>query len=154
VHAEPDGELSGIARIVVGVDGSEEAKRALDWALDEARAHQAVVEVVHAWALPSFGKGEAGEAAGRRTMDDTMAAVDTGRLPGPVTRTVVNGPGAAVILQSAEAADLVVLGSRGRGGFKGLLLGSVSDQVAQHARCPVLIVPANRTAPAQAVGDS
>jgi nucleotide-binding universal stress UspA family protein len=152
VHAEDGDELGEIGRVVVGVDDSVGASRALDWALDEARAHQAMVEVVHAWGLPSFGADEAGEAAGRRIVDEVLGAADLSGLSGPITRTLVNGTGAAAILRAAEAADLVVLGSRGRGGFKGLLLGSVSDQVAHHARWPVLIVPTVRDADAARSG--
>ena len=74
-------------------------------------------------------------------VDEIIDEIDTTGLTGPVTRTVTTGGPAATILRAAEAADLVVVGSRGRGGLKGLILGSVSRQVVHHAPCPVLVVP-------------
>jgi nucleotide-binding universal stress UspA family protein len=140
----------GIARVVVGIDGSHTAGRALDWALNEGRFHQATVEVVHAWAVP-YGVGEPFvavafdstplEDAARRTLNAAVESADTRGLPAPVTRTLAFGSAAASILQAAEGADLVVVGSRGLGGFKGLLLGSVSYHVAQHATCPIVVLP-------------
>lgn len=138
-----------IARIVVGVDGSEIAGCALGWAVEEARLHRATVEVVHAWAVP-YGGGAAllavpfdstpVEAAARRTLDAAVDSVDTSGLTAPVTRTVTIGSAAGAILQAAEGADLVVVGSRGLGGFKGLVLGSTSHQIAHHATCPVVVL--------------
>jgi nucleotide-binding universal stress UspA family protein len=138
------------ARIVVGIDGSEPAQRALDWALEAGRLHQAAVETVNVWSLPYM----AGEmftalaydpapfaAAASRIIDVALEAADTSGLPAPVTRTVSSGGAATTILQVAETADLIVVGSRGLGGFRELLLGSVSQQLAHHATCPVVVVP-------------
>jgi nucleotide-binding universal stress UspA family protein len=140
----------GITRVVVGIDGSDTAGRALEWALEEGRRHHATVEVVHAWAFP-YGTGEPSvavafdytplEDAARRTLDAAVESADTRGLPAPVTRTLAVGSAAASILQAAEDADLVVVGSRGLGGFKGLMLGSVSYHVAHHATCPVVVLP-------------
>jgi nucleotide-binding universal stress UspA family protein len=141
----------GIGRIVVGIDGSDTARRALEWALEEGRVHQATVEVVHASALP-YGGGElfgAGlfdpaslETSARHILDQAVESADTSGLPAPVARTVTIGPAATAILEAAEAADLVVVGSRGLGGFKGALLGSVSHHLAHRSTCPVVVVPA------------
>jgi nucleotide-binding universal stress UspA family protein len=141
----------GIRRVVVGIDGSATAAHALDWALEAGRLHHATVEVVHAWSFP-YGVGNPFgsvvfdtapvEVAARRTLDVAVEAADTSGLPAPVTRTLAVGSPAGVILAAAEDADLVVVGARGLGGFKGLVLGSVSHHIAHHATCPVVILPA------------
>jgi nucleotide-binding universal stress UspA family protein len=135
-------------RIVVGVDASDHAQRALRWARDEARVHGATLEVVHAYpavevavlpAIAAMPSDEELEAAAYRVLDDLIA--DVGGFEGiPVVRTARMGGAAGVLCGQADGADLVVVGSRGRGGFKELLLGSVSHQVATHAPCPVVIV--------------
>jgi nucleotide-binding universal stress UspA family protein len=138
-----------IARIVVGIDGSETAERALAWAMGQGRAHRATVEVVHAWAFPYAGDPYVAMAfdsapvddAARRTLDAAVDSADTSGLPAAVTRTLTVGSAAASVLQAAEGADLVVVGSRGLGGFQGLVLGSVSYQIVHHATCPVVVVP-------------
>jgi nucleotide-binding universal stress UspA family protein len=149
-----DGRLEAgerVRRVVVGIDGSDTAAHALDWALDAGRFHQASVEVVHAWTFPygvghpfvSVGFDSAPlEDAARRTLDAAVGAADTSGLPAPVTRTLAVGNPSAVLLEVAEDADLIVVGSRGLGGFKGLVLGSVSHHVAHHATCPVVVLPA------------
>lgn len=148
-------ELSdeGVARVVVGIDGSDTAGRALEWAVQEGRLHEATVEVVHAWTFP-YGAGEKFAAvafdstpledAARRTLDAAVESVDTSGLPAPVVRTLTIGSAAATILRAAEGSELVVVGSRGLGGFKGLVLGSVSYHIVHHATCPVVVLPAVR----------
>jgi nucleotide-binding universal stress UspA family protein len=139
--------------IVVGIDGSEESKRALRWALEEARVRKSRVLAVHAWtyqfaagagylptADPEFLPSVEGEAA--QVLDEALAEVGTEGVE--VERLVVEGPPAATLVDAAGGADLLVVGSRGRGGFSGLLLGSVSQQCAHHAPCPVVIVPRPR----------
>lgn len=137
-------------RIVVGIDGSEDSRAALRWALQEGRLRQASVEVVHTWHLPYVGASpyivpvldsDTYEKAARQVMDSVVDAEDTTGLPAPVTRSVVSGGAAGAIVEQARDADLIVVGSRGLGGFKGLLLGSVSQQVVHHAPCPVVVVP-------------
>lgn len=150
--AESAGETGhGPERIVVGIDGSHGAQFALRWALDEARTRQAAVEAVYAWRSPVVGLGDvvvpievdsgSVEADARSELDKALDAEDTTGLFTPVERVAMAGPAASVLLHAAKGADLVVLGSRGLGGFKGLLLGSVSHQVARHAACPVVVVP-------------
>ena len=139
--------------IVVGVDGSAESKRALHWALDEARLREVRVVVVHSWtyqflAGPGYLPAADPEALGsiereaEQVIDDALAEFATGGLE--IERKAVEGQPSATLVEAAEGADLLVLGSRGRGGFSGLLLGSVSQQCAHHAPCPVVIVPPTR----------
>ena len=139
-----------MSTIVVGVDGSDGSARALRWALDEAREWQATVEAVHAWSPPYAGIGvESGwamadpvlEEAATTLLAEAVDAADTGGLPEPVVRTVRCGHPAATLIEVAADADLLVVGSRGLGGFGRLLLGSTSTQVAHHAPCPVVVVP-------------
>jgi nucleotide-binding universal stress UspA family protein len=125
-----------VSAIVVGVDGSDEARRALEWALTEARTRGAPVRVVHAYPEES-SRGEA-----ELIVNAEVASCDTEGLE--VVREAVGGPPVRVLLDAGRDADLLVVGSRGRHGFPGLLLGSVSQQVANHAACPVVIVPAQR----------
>jgi nucleotide-binding universal stress UspA family protein len=141
---------AGRERVVVGVDGSDTAQRALNWALDEARRRQAAVEVVHAWTLPllavptlAYDYGPFDEAA-RSIVDGALDRADTSNLPVPVRRTIRTGSGGHVLVDAAKDADLVVVGSRGLGGFKGLLLGSVSHQITHHSSCPVVVIPHNQ----------
>jgi nucleotide-binding universal stress UspA family protein len=134
-------------RIVVGVDGSEPARRALLWAAEEARLRDADLEVVHAWQHPTTTFGlvlpaddrEAAAAHARHLLDLAVEAVAGRGLT--VEPILVDGPSARTLIETSAGAALVAVGSRGRGGFSGLLLGSVSGQVMHHARCPVVIVP-------------
>jgi nucleotide-binding universal stress UspA family protein len=137
-------------RIVVGIDGSEASRQALHWAIGEARAHGAALQVVHAWHVPYGGGSPFAyisidpsviEDAARKVLDSMIDGEDTSGLAAPVERTLIQSGASSAILESAKAADLVVVGSRGLGGFGGLLLGSVSQQVAHHATVPVVIVP-------------
>ena len=135
-------------RIVVGVDGSESAREALRWAVDEARRRNASVEAVYAWHQPfAIGYAEMGELAieefakeAQQILDTAVDAVDTTGIA-PVERKLVPGSPASALVTAAKGADLLVVGSRGRGGFTGLLLGSVSQQVAHHTPCPLVIIP-------------
>ncbi|MEW6153195.1 MAG: universal stress protein [Actinomycetota bacterium] len=139
-------------RIVVGVDGSEPSGAALRWAVSEAELRGASVEAVLAWRYPSltFVPGivappvfaredlEAGARAELdHAVDQALAGVGT---PVGVARVVVEGAAAEVLLARSHGADLLVVGHRGRGGFAGLLLGSVAQQCAAHGVCPVVVV--------------
>ena len=148
---DPD-ELGG-CRIVVGVDDSEQAAAALRWALAEGALRQATVEVVHAWSPPMsalpFGAtlvipvddGEI-DATARASVDQIVEAAitETGDRPPEVLRTILPGGAAQTLVEVAEGADLLVVGSHGRGVIARTLLGSVSDYVVRHAPCPVLVV--------------
>lgn len=139
-------------KIVVGVDGSENSNAALKWAYAEARAHGAELEVVLAWAYPYFADPVGGvypmagafadvEAQERKLLEDQAAAVSKAGDGVKLTTKLVCGATANTLIEEAESADLLVVGSRGRGGFASLLLGSTSTQVVQHAPCPVVVVP-------------
>lgn len=142
-----------VSTIVVGVDSSEGAKEALRFALEEARLRDATVRAVHVWQYVPVGAGyvEAGfqvaeiDPAQLQSAAEAMLAASVAAVAGEdggreVEQRVVQGAPAAALVEEARDADLVVVGSRGLGGFRGLLLGSVSHQVAQHATCPVVIV--------------
>lgn len=140
----------GPERIVVGVDGSEASRHAFEWALDEARLRQATVDAVHAWHMPystaypaTFPVPDSGavEEGARTVLDRIVDGGDARGLPHPVERIVAPGTAAQVVLDVAQGADLVVLGSRGLGGFQGLLLGSVTQHVANHLVCPLVVLP-------------
>lgn len=146
-----------MAVIVVGVDHSEGAKAALRFALEEATLREATLRVVHAWqygyigatgfegSYPALG-GDIKELrdAAASDLEATLreAIPETGTVE--VERRVVKDRPAAALVDESRGADMVVVGSRGHGGFAGLLLGSVSQQVAQHAACPVVIVHQKR----------
>jgi nucleotide-binding universal stress UspA family protein len=140
-------------RIVVGVDQSKGATVALRWALKLAEEVGAEVEVVHAWEV-SYGWIEGYPPDVERWVVEAKAAAsdlversvseatgDGGATPGRIVRTVVEGQAAKVLVDRAKDADLLVVGSRGRGGFTGLLLGSVSEQAVHHSTVPVVVVP-------------
>jgi nucleotide-binding universal stress UspA family protein len=139
--------------IVVGVDHSAGAREALGFALEEAQLRQATLRAVHAWQYGYIGvtgmEGGLPAVGGelRDFRDAAAAALDATlreAIPDPrgveVERLVVEGAPAAVLVEESRGADLLVVGSRGYGGFAQLLLGSVSQQCAHHAECPVVIV--------------
>ena len=149
VHGAVPAFPSQSERIVVGVDGSATARRALAWALDEARLRHATIEAVTAWSAPPvvspygiYGAPTAAlEDAAHEILRNAVADADLTGLPAPLSQRVACGSPSHVILEAARDADLIVLGSRGLGGFKGLLLGSVTHQVTHHAGCPVVVIP-------------
>lgn len=146
-----------MATIVVGVDGSDGAQEALHVAIQEARLRGAGLRVVTAWHMPATAYGAAVftpevdpadfEANASTTLDEALAALGEQSSGVEIERVVRMGQPALVLIEEARSADLLIVGSRGHGGFADLLLGSVSHQCALHASCPVLIVhKPNRTA--------
>jgi nucleotide-binding universal stress UspA family protein len=143
-----------MSRIVVGIDGSEHGDAALRFAVEEARRRDAELEVVLAWELPAIigapgvwvpiEGAESLMKEPRTELDGTIARVLGEKPDVDLVRSTPKNTPAAALLEAAKDADLLVVGSRGRGGFKGLLLGSVSQQCAQHAPCPVVIVPTQK----------
>ncbi|WP_017596496.1 universal stress protein [Nocardiopsis potens] len=139
-------------RVVVGVDGSEPADAALRFALDEAARTGAELTVVHAWQPPvpydtgtfAVGVGFDREAFALRAREAVQTSVDKLRTPADadvrVRVSVVEDQPAHALLTAGRDADLVVVGGRGRGGFRGLLLGSVGQSVLHHAEVPVAVV--------------
>jgi nucleotide-binding universal stress UspA family protein len=145
----------GRHRIVVGVDGSPGSHAALRWCIEEARLRAGVVEVVTAYlptyvpAAPDFGYVPLDPVdlvdEVRKMQDDVVAAV-SGQVDVAgvrIEQKLLKGRSADTLIAAAEGADMLVVGNRGRGGFRGLLLGSVSQQIAHHATCPVVIVRAD-----------
>jgi nucleotide-binding universal stress UspA family protein len=143
--------------IVVGVDGSDHSVAALRWALEEAEALGATVEAVLAWQLPLISvpgafERDRMEASAKELLVDVVSSVAPAP-PVPLLTTVAEGDTIASLVAAAGQADLLVLGTRGRSPFKGLLLGSVSQGCAATAPCPVVIVKLT-TPPSQALGSS
>ncbi|MFE5581124.1 universal stress protein [Kitasatospora sp. NPDC056531] len=141
-------------RIVVGVDGSAPSKAALRWAIGQAVLTGATVHAVAAWEYPSlYGwfapmVDDGFEQTARRTLSAEVNEVVGPERSVEVRESLVLGHAAEVLLEAAEDADLLVLGSRGRGTFARTLLGSVSTRCAVHGVCPVVIVRADGTASA------
>lgn len=136
-----------MARIVVGVDGSKSSKEALRWAAAEAERYGAVLQVVMTWDnpyremwLPHDPSGTDRLALVRRTLAGIVEEVLGSPPPVTVETTAVEGPPAQILVRTAEGADLLVVGSRGHGGFSGVVLGSVSLHCVSHAPCPVVVV--------------
>jgi nucleotide-binding universal stress UspA family protein len=144
-------------RIVVGVDGSAHSEAALKWSLDEAGTRHAELTVVFAWEVPFLGfpgafDREELEKSGKEFLIETVSKVAP-KPPVPLITLVAEGDPAASLIKASENADLLVVGTRGRSPWAGLLLGSVSQRCAAGAACPVLLVklPGERatdTAPA------
>jgi len=142
--------------IVVGVDGSSGSRGALRFAVEEARLRNAALRVVTAWHVPPMAySGGFAVSVDSREYEESARAVGVEALASlrdetvgvAVERLAKEGQAAHVLLQEARGADLLIVGSRGHGGFAGLLLGSVSQQVAHHASCPVVIVTEPSAAP-------
>jgi nucleotide-binding universal stress UspA family protein len=141
-------------RIVVGVDGSARSMAAFDWAVREARLRGGSVRAVMAWQdhVQVYGEGlgldisaaahEVLAAAAAKVvarLGEQLNAAEVSDVS--TTWEAVEGHPAWVLVAAADDADLLVVGSRGHGGFVGLLLGSVSQHVLSHARCPIVVVP-------------
>ena len=146
--------------IVVGVDGSEASHEALRFAVAEARLRDARVVAVHVWAfipptpigdpgmmpMPAGdypGQLEAERAAAEAELEGALAAAFPGGTPGEVEARLAEGDAAEALVDEAEGAELLVVGSRGRSGIASVLLGSVSRHVVSHAPCPVVVVKAS-----------
>jgi nucleotide-binding universal stress UspA family protein len=133
--------------LVVGLDGSAHSHRALRWAAAVAERAGVELRVVEAWSYPPLTAVPGWpELVSHQVMDDyTVEDVEAnvarvlGGVPGFVTPEALRGPAAAAILRAVTPDSVLVLGSRGRGGFSGLLLGSVSRECIEHAPCPVVI---------------
>jgi nucleotide-binding universal stress UspA family protein len=137
----------GVQRIVVGVDGSESGQEALTWARRYAREVGGRLTAVIAWHYPPMPTGPGmvpptdyePEESARSVLARAIAQADEGDLVG-VEQVVAQGSAAAVLIDRSRDADLLVVGTRGHGGFAGMLLGSVSAPCVHHAHCPVVVV--------------
>lgn len=137
--------------LLVGMDESPDAARALRWAVEEGRLHTAKVVVLHAWewpypghlgevadkAIETVGVEGASSAVLARMIEDALEGVDMEVVVEP---RAVEGSAAKALIDASAHADLLVVGSHGRRGLERLVLGSVSQQCAHHAHCPVLIM--------------
>jgi len=125
--------------IVVGLDGSEGSRRAVDWAAKEAAVRGAALEVVQAWTAGEFGDPrKIGEFH-----EEKLVEAIAGMLHDPGlewTAVVEEGSAAKVLLNRAKSAEMLVVGSRGHGALAGLALGSVGIQVATHDSAPVVVI--------------
>jgi len=142
--------MSTISRIVVGTDGSAAAHLAVEWAARESTTHDAKLDIIHTWSIPllvdpigmsmfSFPVEDLSRAA-EQVLNDAVSVAKT-ITNTEVSGRIAQGPAANALIEASQSADLVVVGSRGHGGFIGLMLGSVAQQVATHSRCPVVVVP-------------
>jgi nucleotide-binding universal stress UspA family protein len=135
-------------RIVVGVDGSSAARHALDWAVDAATVRGGELTLVHAWSYTYTGP------VAQSVAERDRACADAARFLDPLvdsTKTVARGftvvgrlvedSAAAALLDHSASADLLVVGSTGRGGARSILVGSVARAVTEHATCPTAVVP-------------
>jgi nucleotide-binding universal stress UspA family protein len=138
--------------VIVGIDGSGHSRRALEWAMKEAAIRQAPLTVitVHQAMVGYYGgvghdpqdpeRTEEARASAQAETEKVLAELD-GPHPASVTVTAVHGFPVRELIRASSGADILVLGSRGAGGFTRLLLGSVAAQLSTHAHCPVVIVP-------------
>jgi nucleotide-binding universal stress UspA family protein len=149
------GKAKKLSSVVVGVDGSAGSNEALHWAIAEARLRHVPLRAVHAWTyvgqlIPSLGGYPYSAESLDSTVDDRRQAAEqildqaTSELGDvhdiEIERVIDEGSAAQVLISAVGPDDLLVVGSRGHGGFANLLLGSVSQQCAHHAPCPVVIV--------------
>ncbi|MEQ8146095.1 universal stress protein [Streptomyces sp. OP7] len=156
-----DDQQGAVDRVVVGVDGSPSSRQALRWAVRQATLTGGTVRALNAWDYPQYhgalgwlppSSGDEDELEARAREDLTRCVEETlgTRPPAEVRTEVQYGTPASVLLRAARDASLLVVGSRGLGGFAGLLLGSVAQHCAQHAACPVVVV---REDTATGIGD-
>lgn len=136
-------------QIVVGVDGSDSSKNALRWAAKLAPSLGATIHAVVAWEYPIVFGLEGGapgtwkpEETAKDILNNTLDLVFGKERPAGLKASISQGHATFVLLDASKDAEMLIVGSRGLGGFSGLLLGSVSSTCAEHAKCPVLVVHA------------
>lgn len=136
---------TSVRRVVVGTDGSPAAAVALEWARHEAALWGAKLTVVHSWDYPYLDVGVPPqmETEAERVLSAAEASLkQPGSTPVLIEAKLLKGAPAAVLIDEAADADLLVVGSRGRGALRAVLLGSTSSYAIQHAKCPVVVVHA------------
>ena len=144
--------MKDIHHIMVGVDGSDNSRQALEWAHGEAVHHGASLTLVTTWNPPTLPVNPSmstapPEAYGTQPKEDALDLLESftsdlaSRTPAVDVRTSIEeGSPAEVLIQRSKGCDLLVVGSRGHGGFAGMLLGSVTQHLVAHAHCPVVVV--------------
>ena len=146
----PEGDAEVIEGIVVGVDGSDQGLCALKWAAQEAKRRGSILNIVTAYTIPVFAASSMD--AGYATLDDQLIRNGAEEVVRQARATITDtditvrtyiesGDPAGVLLDLSRQAELIVVGTRGRGGFVGRLLGSVSSALPAHAKCPTVVVP-------------
>lgn len=141
-----DSILGGRRTVIVGIDGSEQSRLAVTWAADEAERRDSVLRIVYAGtddpvAVPAwYSSAPAIMSAGQAIVDDAFALVTTGHPSVILETDMPDSPPARELIRASGTADLVVVGARGQGGFKELLLGSVTQRTVHGAICPVVVV--------------
>jgi nucleotide-binding universal stress UspA family protein len=146
-------DAAALPRIVVGIDGSKHSHDALRWAAHLAQVFGAQLEAVSAWEYPAALGWSAlpddWDPAEDMTkvLQESVAEVFGDKPPANLELLVHEGGSAKVLIDASQGARMLVVGSRGHGGFTGLLLGSVSANVAEHASCPVLIIHGDQAPP-------
>jgi nucleotide-binding universal stress UspA family protein len=156
---EAPGESRSTGRIVVGVDGSPGSEHALRWAASLAALMGCGVDAVAAWEIPMTAYGwpnfpigwEPGKDAAATLAATTKSAYGD-HPPADLRHIVREGNAITVLMNAGSDARMLVVGSRGHGGFVGMLLGSVSAACAEHARCPVLVVHGDTAPPGDPAG--
>lgn len=147
-EASPRAEARpGEHRVVVGIDGSPSSLGALEWAARQAEMTGAVLEAVSSWEWPTAVGWAAAPVPedyqpaedAQRLLDEALGPVRAAHPGVEIRATVVEGHPAPVLVEASRDADLLVVGSRGRGQFAGMLLGSVSEHCVGSAHCPVLV---------------
>ena len=148
-----------MAGIIVGVDGSDHSRRALGWAMHEAVKHRLPLTVmsIHPpparpatsiyWGVHNYPENSFDPELARMAVQEFVDKVggEIGEAP-EITVSVGTGDAAEELVKASRDADMLVVGSRGGGGFARLLMGSVSSQVVHHASCPVVVIPGARQA--------
>jgi nucleotide-binding universal stress UspA family protein len=144
--------MSEIKLIVVGVDGSKSSRAALQWAYGEATHHDASLTVISTWhppampmtppygSIPPEGYVSQPKRDALDLLQKLVADLEERNPPVDVRTAIEEGNPAEVLIERSKEADLMVVGSRGHGGFSGMLLGSVSQHLVAHANCPVVVV--------------
>lgn len=142
-----EGKENKKGRIVVGLDGSDASKEALRWAVRLAPALNAEISAIVAWEFPVMMGWEGvaptalqPEENAKEILKESLESVFGPTHSADVVGSTKEGHASAVLLEASRDAEMLVVGSRGLGGFAGLLLGSVSSSCAEHAKCPVLVV--------------
>ena len=131
-------------RIIAAVDGSPASVDALRWAVRQANLTGASLEAITCWHLPNqygydaYAQDVDWETIAANTLRGAVQQLGETRLE--IKQVVLQGHPADVLIRASAGADLLVVGSRGHGGFTGMLLGSVSEHVTAHAQCPVLVI--------------
>lgn len=132
-------------RIVVGVDGSEGSRNALRWAARLAAPFGARLDAIATWELPQVSMWSvlppsySPQPDIEKLLERTVSEVFGPDRPADMRLKVLEGPAAEMLIEASQGALMLVVGSRGLGGFTGVLIGSVSNRVAEHAKCPVLV---------------